>query len=40
MNQQAQDLLMGAPAEVDAARLRELHIRLAPPKVKGGESPG
>jgi aspartyl-tRNA synthetase len=38
MNQQAQDLLMGAPAEVDAARLRELHIRLAPPKVKGGGS--
>ncbi|HJN23350.1 MAG TPA: aspartate--tRNA ligase [Rhodospirillales bacterium] len=34
MNQQAQDLLMGAPANVDAARLKELHLRLALPKVK------
>jgi aspartyl-tRNA synthetase len=34
MNQQAQDLLMGAPANVDAARLKELHIRLSLPKVK------
>ncbi len=34
MNQQAQDLLMQAPSAVDAARLRELHIRLdlPPPK--------
>ena len=32
MNQQAQDLLMGAPAEVDAARLKELHIKLDLPK--------
>src|SRR3546814_42203 len=32
MNQRAEDLLMGAPAEVDAARLRELHIRLDLPK--------
>jgi aspartyl-tRNA synthetase len=34
MNQQAQDLLMGAPAEVDPQRLRELHIRLDLPKPK------
>ncbi len=31
MNQQAQDLLMGAPAPADPSRLRELHIRPAPP---------
>ncbi|MBF0248299.1 MAG: aspartate--tRNA ligase [Alphaproteobacteria bacterium] len=30
MNQQAQDLLMGAPALVEPERLRELHIKLAP----------
>jgi aspartyl-tRNA synthetase len=30
MNQQAQDLMMGAPSEVTAQQLRELHIRLAP----------
>jgi aspartyl-tRNA synthetase len=29
MNQRAQDLLMGAPSEVSARQLRELHIRLA-----------
>jgi aspartyl-tRNA synthetase len=34
MNQQAQDLLMGAPAEVDLKRLRELHIRLDLPQPK------
>ncbi|HEY7608994.1 MAG TPA: aspartate--tRNA ligase [Alphaproteobacteria bacterium] len=34
MNQQAQDLLMGAPAPVDERRLRELHIRLALPAKK------
>ena len=28
MNQQAQDLLMGAPSEVTLQQLRELHIRL------------
>ncbi|MCB1493289.1 MAG: aspartate--tRNA ligase, partial [Rhodobiaceae bacterium] len=28
MNQQAQDLLMGAPSSVTAKQLRELHIRL------------
>jgi aspartyl-tRNA synthetase len=32
MNQQAQDLLMGAPAEIDAARLKELHLKLDLPK--------
>ncbi len=34
MNQQAQDLLMGAPAEVEPARLKELHLRLDLPKPK------
>jgi len=28
MNQQAQDLLMGAPAPVPPERLRELHLKL------------
>ena len=32
MNQQAEDLLMGAPSEASAKQLRELHIRLNPPK--------
>jgi aspartyl-tRNA synthetase len=31
MNQQAQDLLMGAPSEVTPKQLRELHIRVVPP---------
>ena len=31
MNQQAQDLLMQAPAEVPPERLRELHLRVVPP---------
>jgi aspartyl-tRNA synthetase len=30
MNQQAQDLLMGAPSEVTPKQLRELHIRVVP----------
>ncbi|MBC7907313.1 MAG: hypothetical protein H7Y60_11285, partial [Rhodospirillaceae bacterium] len=34
MNQQAQDLLMGAPAEVESPRLRELHLKLDLPKPK------
>ncbi len=34
MNQQAQDLLMGAPSEVSPKQLRELHIRLALPDKK------
>jgi aspartyl-tRNA synthetase len=32
LNQQAEDLLMGAPSEVSAKQLRELHIRLNLPK--------
>jgi aspartyl-tRNA synthetase len=34
MNQQANDLLMGAPSEVAPKQLRELHIRLAVPEKK------
>jgi len=34
MNQQAEDLMMGAPSEADAHHLRELFIRLAPPPTK------
>ena len=30
LNQQGEDLMMGAPAEVSAARLRELHLRIDP----------
>jgi aspartyl-tRNA synthetase len=32
MNQRAEDLLMGAPSEVTAKQLRELHIRVVPPE--------
>ncbi len=32
LNQQAQDLLMGAPSEATAKQLQELHIRLNLPK--------
>ncbi len=35
MNQQAQDLLMQAPAAVPPARLKELHIKLDLPPAKG-----
>jgi aspartyl-tRNA synthetase len=38
MNQQAQDLLMQAPAPVPSERLRELHIRLALPADKGSRT--
>ncbi len=31
MNQRAEDLLMGAPSNVTAKQLRELHIRLNMP---------
>jgi len=34
MNQQAEDLLMGAPSEVAHKHLRELHIRIAAPPEK------
>ncbi|MBC8021063.1 MAG: aspartate--tRNA ligase [Methyloceanibacter sp.] len=34
MNQQAEDLLMGAPSEVSPKQLKELHLRIMPP-VKG-----
>jgi aspartyl-tRNA synthetase len=32
MNQRAEDLMMGAPSEVTAKQLRELHVRLALPE--------
>jgi aspartyl-tRNA synthetase len=35
MNQQAQDLLMGAPSEVSEKQLRELHVRVVPPERNG-----
>ncbi len=35
MNQQAQDLMMGAPAPVEDKRLKELHLKLDLPPVKG-----
>ncbi|MEQ8369464.1 MAG: aspartate--tRNA ligase, partial [Alphaproteobacteria bacterium] len=31
LNQQAEDVMMGAPAPIDAARQRELHIRVVEP---------
>jgi aspartyl-tRNA synthetase len=34
MNQQANDLLMGAPSEVLPKQLRELHIRVVAPERK------
>ena len=37
MNQQAQDLMMNAPAEVGLRQLRELHIRLNLPKAEKSE---
>ncbi len=36
LNQTAQDLLMGAPSEVDEARLRELHLSIRKPAAKPG----
>ena len=35
MNQQAQDLLMNAPAEASPAQLRELHLRTVASKKDG-----
>ena len=40
MNQQAQDLLMQAPAPVPPERLRELHIRVVMPPEKEPKKPG
>ncbi|MEX1152631.1 aspartate--tRNA ligase [Parvibaculum sp.] len=37
MNQQAQDLLMQAPSEVEPKQLKELHIRVVPPLEKKKE---
>lgn len=37
MNQRAQDLMMGAPCEVSAQQLRELHIALKLPKPPKGD---
>jgi len=34
MNQKAEDIMMGAPAEADPRHLKELHIKLDLPKVK------
>jgi len=39
MTQTAEDLLMQAPATVDAERLHELHIRIHLPSKKAGEKP-
>jgi len=36
MNQQAEDLLMGAPNDVSASQLRELSLRLMPAEKKKG----
>ncbi|MGH7092243.1 MAG: amino acid--tRNA ligase-related protein, partial [Stellaceae bacterium] len=38
LNQQAQDLLMQAPAPIPDDRLKELHIRLALPPARGARS--
>ena len=37
MNQKAEDLMMGAPSEVQPKQLRELHIRTVEPPKKDGE---
>ena len=39
MNQRAEDLMMGAPGEVTAKQLRELHIRLLPPSGTAAKDP-
>ena len=37
MNQQGEDLMMGAPSVVEPDRIREVHIRIElPPKAKVG----
>jgi aspartyl-tRNA synthetase len=40
MNQQAEDLMMGAPAAVDEARLKELSLRVALPPAKAAPGGG
>lgn len=40
LNGNAQDLLMGAPSEVDEARLKELHLSLRKPQAVGGSARG
>jgi aspartyl-tRNA synthetase len=39
MNQQAEDLMMGAPSEVSPRQLRELHIRIVEPEKTANEFP-
>jgi aspartyl-tRNA synthetase len=39
MNQQAQDLLMGAPGTVPPERLKELHLKLDLPSDDSGKGP-
>jgi aspartyl-tRNA synthetase len=38
LNQNAQDLLMGALTEVDENRLKELHLSVRKPPSKGGQT--
>jgi aspartyl-tRNA synthetase len=38
LNQNAQDLLMGAPTEIDEYRLKELHLSLRRPPAKGNQA--
>ena len=35
MNQQARDLMMGAPSPVDPKQLKELHLKIVEPLKKG-----
>ena len=35
LNQQGEDLMMGAPSDVSARQLRELHIRILAPEKTG-----
>jgi aspartyl-tRNA synthetase len=37
MNQQAQDIMMGAPSDATPKQLRELHIRTVLPEAKKAE---
>ena len=37
LNQRAQDLMMGAPSEVSAKQLRDLHIRIVEPAGAGAK---